>query len=146
MTSGSCPSACPSRRAVLRSAGLAAAVGVGLTGCGSGQPAESSATAAPVASGTSLGAVADVPVGGGVVLLDAGIVLTQPAAGEIEAFSSQCTHAGCTVNQVRGGFIICPCHGSRFAIADGAPTPDSPAKRPLAARQITVSGGQITAA
>ncbi|GMA85019.1 hypothetical protein GCM10025868_02690 [Angustibacter aerolatus] len=41
------------------------------------------------------------------------------------------------------GFIVCPCHNSRFAVADGAPTSDSPAKSALEAKTVTVSGGEV---
>ncbi|MGH3845587.1 MAG: ubiquinol-cytochrome c reductase iron-sulfur subunit, partial [Pseudonocardiaceae bacterium] len=51
-------------------------------------------------------------------------------------------HQGCTVNKVAGGTIDCPCHGSKFAIADGS-VAHGPAQRPLAARQVTVSGGEL---
>ena len=56
------------------------------------------------------------------VLADRGIVLTQPVAGTFKGFSSTCTHQGCAVSQVVGGTINCPCHGSRFAVADGSVT------------------------
>jgi Rieske Fe-S protein len=74
------------------------------------------------------------------------VVLTQPTSGDIKAFSTRCTHQGCAVSSVKDGYILCPCHGSRFAIADGAPTADSPAKQPLASAAVTVSGDKITLA
>lgn len=94
---------------------------------------------------SGLVATADVPVGGGKIFGDEGVVITQPTAGEFKAFSTVCTHAGCAVNEVRGGEISCPCHASTFAIADGAPT-GGPADKPLEERDITVEGTSISLA
>jgi Rieske Fe-S protein len=94
-------------------------------------------------SGTVLGKAADVPVGGGKVFADQKIVVTQPAKGEFKAFSAVCTHQGCTVDEIKDGTIDCPCHGSKFKIAD-ASVADGPASKPLSPAQITVSGtGEI---
>ena len=79
------------------------------------------------------------------ILKDQKLVLTKPTAGEIKAFSSRCTHQGCAVGAVKAGLIVCPCHGSKFAIADGAPK-DGPAQKPLEAAQVKVSGDKITLA
>jgi len=147
----------PSRRAVLRGAGLAAVTVGAAAACGSGDTDDTSAapssttstSASPSSSAAGpaeLASVADVPVGGGMVVAAQKVVLTQPTAGDIKAFSTRCTHQGCAVSSVKDGFIVCPCHNSRFAIADGAPTPDSPAKQPLASAQVTVSGDKITLA
>ncbi|GGW05033.1 hypothetical protein GCM10010230_43770 [Streptomyces narbonensis] len=73
------------------------------------------------------------------------MVVTQPAAGEFKAFSAVCTHQGCLVNKVANGTIDCPCHGSKFRIADGS-VAAGPAPRPLPAEQINVSGDSITLA
>ena len=153
-----------SRRAVLRGAGLAAVTAGTVAACGSGgsddtssgssasgsgsatSSAGGSGSAAGGSAGAELAAVSDVPVGGGMVVAAQKVVLTQPTSGEIKAFSTRCTHQGCAVGAVKDGYIVCPCHGSRFAIADGAPTPDSPAKEPLASKPVTVSGGKITLA
>ncbi|MFD9077239.1 Rieske (2Fe-2S) protein, partial [Streptomyces lasiicapitis] len=70
------------------------------------------------------------------------VVVTQPAEGEFKAFSSVCTHQGCTVREVDGGTINCPCHGSRFRVADGA-VAGGPAPRPLPPRAIDVRGNSI---
>jgi len=90
----------------------------------------------------SIAAVADIPVGGGMILKKQGVVLTQPTKGKIKAFSVTCTHAGCAVNKVNDGTIDCPCHGSKFAIEDGAPT-DGPAKTPLEKVSVKVKSKKV---
>jgi Rieske Fe-S protein len=137
-----------SRRAVLAGVGVASAAV--LAGCarygpaaqdsGSGT-AEGSASSAADAGG-ALSTTA-VPVGGGVVLGERGVVVTQPSAGQFKAFSAICTHQGCTVAEVRAGTINCPCHGSRFSAADGSVV-NGPAARALKAIAITVAGTNIT--
>jgi Rieske Fe-S protein len=102
-------------------------------------------TAAPAPAAPPLVSTAEVPVGGGVVLTAQQVVVTQPTAGEYKAFSTTCTHQGCEVNEVADGQIVCPCHGSYFAIADGAVT-DGPAESPLPEKAITVSGDSIALA
>lgn len=47
------------------------------------------------------------------------VIVTAPAAGRLHALSSRCPHLGCRVDRVDGGELVCPCHGSRFAL-DGA--------------------------
>jgi Rieske Fe-S protein len=58
-------------------------------------------------------------------------------AGTFTAFGATCTHQGCAVTEVVGGTINCPCHGSKFAIADGSVTA-GPAPSPLPTKQISV--------
>lgn len=133
------------RRQVLKgvaAAGVGAAALPLLAACGGGGSGSggSSAGGSTATDGITV-AKADVPVGGGVV--SGLVVVTQPTSGDFKAFSSTCTHQGCTVNQVSGGFIVCPCHQSHFAIADGAPTADSMAKAPLPAKTVTASGGNL---
>jgi Rieske Fe-S protein len=81
-----------------------------------------------------------VPVGGGEVLADQKIVVTQPKAGTFAAFTAVCTHAGCLVDSVSGGTINCPCHGSKFSISNGSVV-NGPATSPLAPVGIKVQGG-----
>jgi nitrite reductase/ring-hydroxylating ferredoxin subunit len=71
------------------------------------------------------------------------VVVTQPTQGQFRAFSTRCPHQGCAVTSVQAGFIVCPCHNSRFAVATGDPTPDSPAQQPLTARRVRVEGGEL---
>lgn len=127
-----------------------------LAACGGGSSSDSgpaSASGGPSPSATSdqspfslagekLARTSEVPVGGGIVV-DGPIALTQPKQGEFKAFNGVCTHMGCPVSGVAGGFIVCPCHGSRYDISTGQPTPDSPAKAPLGPIPIMVKKGEI---
>ncbi|MEV4377511.1 Rieske (2Fe-2S) protein [Streptosporangium sp. NPDC049644] len=97
---------------------------------------EAGETAGPVLARTS-----SIPVGGGRII-NGRWVVTQPVKGTFRAFSAKCTHQGCAVATIRGGTINCPCHGSRFRIADGS-VARGPAGRPLARRKIKVSKGVI---
>ncbi|MFI6422686.1 Rieske (2Fe-2S) protein [Streptomyces sp. NPDC050842] len=113
-------------------------------------PAASATPETPATSPTTTGApplatTSEIPVGGGTVFTEAKVVVTQPTAGEFKAFSAVCTHQGCLVNKVADGTIDCPCHGSKYRIADGSVVA-GPAPRPLPAKQINVSGESITLA
>jgi Rieske Fe-S protein len=152
----------PTRRTVLRAAGLAALAGGGaaaLAACSSGAGASGPTSAAPASgsaaapsatagssassvSGAASVSVADVPVGGGVILKDANYVITQPTKGDFKAFSKICTHMGCPVAEVAGGSINCKCHGSKFSIKDGSVV-NPPASKPLAETPVTVSGDKV---
>ena len=149
-----------SRRTVLACAGAACAAVLagcsnynsnsGIAGSQPEQPASSPAAPAGSGSGApaapaALASTSDVPVGGGKILTDKKIVLTQPKSGEFHGFSAVCTHAGCTVGSVSGGTINCPCHGSRFNIASGAVV-TGPAASPLPAVGIQVHGTSIVQA
>ncbi|KOG54727.1 hypothetical protein ADK76_22680 [Streptomyces griseoflavus] len=94
------------------------------------------------AAGDVLARTADVPEGGGKVFKDRKVVVTQPAAGEFKAFSAVCRHQGCLVNEVAGGTINCPCHGSKYAIDDGS-VRHGPATQGLPAAKVSVEGGAI---
>jgi nitrite reductase/ring-hydroxylating ferredoxin subunit len=68
----------------------------------------------------ALVATSKVPVGGGVILGDQNVVVTQPKKGTFEGFSATCTHQGCILASVASGTINCSCHGSQFSITDGS--------------------------
>jgi Rieske Fe-S protein len=104
--------------------------------------ASSPGGAAPSPGGQSLAALADLPVGAGIVLASAGVVVTRPAESEVRGFTTVCTHAGCAVTEVRDGLIRCPCHGSVFDLATGEPR-GGPATRPLAPVAVAVAGGEV---
>ncbi|MGY5014744.1 Rieske (2Fe-2S) protein [Streptomyces sp. 900105755] len=103
----------------------------------------SASGSASAASGKTLAQTSDIPEGGGTIFKDQKIVVTQPTKGEFKAFSAICTHMGCTVDKVADGTIDCPCHGSKYHIADGS-VAHGPATRALPAESITVSGNSIT--
>ena len=54
----------------------------------------------------------------------------------LSALSSTCTHLGCSVRRVAGGFE-CPCHGSRFD--DAGKVRHGPAPKPLPWRRLSLS-------
>ncbi|HEU4426527.1 MAG TPA: Rieske (2Fe-2S) protein [Pilimelia sp.] len=103
---------------------------------------EPEATEPPDAGPPPLAKVSEIPVGGGKIFTNQNVVLTQPQAGTIKAFSAACTHAGCPVTEVDGGTINCSCHGSRFKIADGS-VAKGPAGQPLSAVRVKVQDGAI---
>ena len=128
------------RRTVLVT-GAAAALTAGCSKYGDSN--DSSGSSSVKASGSQeLAKTSDIPVGGGKILKAQKIVVTQPKKDEFKAFSAICTHQGCTVSAVANGTINCPCHGSKFNIADGS-VAGGPAPKPLPAEQITVEGNSI---
>lgn len=132
------------RRTVLLASGAAAlAAGCGSDGGngGDGRDGGGGGTSSE-AAGQELISTADVPVGGGAVLADEKIVVTQPQEGDFKAFSAICTHQNCVVADVADGTVNCACHGSRFRITDGS-VEQGPATRPLPEEPITVEGNSI---
>ena len=75
--------------------------------------------------------VADIPVGGGKVVSAGGqsLLIVQPTAGQIKAFSANCTHQGTVIADPVNGVSTCPNHGSRFKAADGSVSTAPPALR-----------------
>ncbi|MCX5337782.1 Rieske Fe-S protein [Streptomyces canus] len=132
------PTSAPSRRTVVAAVG-AAGLALTLNACGSDDDGSAAA------SGTALAKTSDIPEGGGKIFKDAGVVVTQPAAGEFKAFSSKCTHQGCAVTGISDGVITCPCHKSEFSVSDGS-VQKGPATQPLPEQKITVSGDSIALA
>lgn len=130
------------RRTVLRGVAVTGALGATgglLAGCGGDSAGGSKSGSA--AAGTDLGPASKVPVGGGTVYGEQKVVVTQPTKGEFVGLSATCTHQGCTVAEVAGGTINCPCHGSKFNL-DGS-VANGPATSPLPKKQVTVQGGEI---
>ena len=148
--SGASACGCTSRRESLLAAGVVVAGAAGLTACGSGEAVGSAASAAASGAASAAASVAgdaiaaaSIPVGGGVILDNLKVVVTQPTAGDFKAVSAVCPHQGCTVDKVDAGTITCPCHGSTFDIATGAVT-KGPATKGLDAKSVTVGADGIT--
>lgn len=154
------PEANLERRLVLRgvvAGGAVLAAGSALTACGSEEPAASDTSPTPTSPKPDAGdggdtggvevlvEVGEVPEGGGIILDDPEVVVTQPTAGEFVAFSSICTHAGCPVSDVANGTINCTCHGSKYSIEDGSVV-SGPAPAPLPAIAVAVDGKSVVRA
>jgi Rieske Fe-S protein len=143
--------------------GAATALGVAgtaaLASCGSSSstatPASGSAAGgagAPTSGGSAAGSsgalakLSDLPVGKAVNAAGpngTSIIIAQPTAGTVVAFSAKCTHAGCKV-LASGSTLECPCHGSTFDLATGKNL-SGPAPSPLPAVAVKVSGTDIVA-
>ncbi|MFE0510911.1 Rieske (2Fe-2S) protein [Streptomyces sp. NPDC058964] len=129
------------RRTVLATG--AAALAAGCVSCSNyGEAQQDSGSSESASAGQTLARTSDIPVGGGTVFKDRKTVVTQPNQNEFKAFSAICTHQGCTVAKVADGTIDCPCHGSKFDIADGS-VAHGPATRPLPRKNIKVDGETI---
>ncbi len=150
-----------SRRTVLRGAALAGVAVPFLAACsdassdnsttdggsrsGSGDPTSDNPPPDGGGAGEAIASTADVPEGGGVILDDPKVVITQPASGTFKGFSSICTHQGCPLDNVSDGTINCTCHGSQFSIDDGSVV-GGPAESPLPEQPLEVKGGKISLA
>jgi Rieske Fe-S protein len=130
-----------SRRAVLLGAGAAGAVGA-LAACGD-NPGNSQQPVAATTFGDPVRVpIAFVPIGGGYIDFNRGVIVTQPEAGQFRGFEANCTHARCFITWVADGLIQCPCHGSQFRIADGS-VARGPATRSLGTRTVSVDGDAV---
>lgn len=134
------------RRTVLAAAGAASAA-LALAACGGsdeepdGRSSRTAGKEQPDEGGV-LVETSEVPEGGGKILQEEKVVVTQPSPQEFKAFSAVCTHQGCLVSSVTDGVIDCACHGSRFAIADGRVTA-GPATKALPEVAVTVRDGTL---
>ena len=141
------------RRTVLAGAGVGIAA-LAVAGCSSGGTSSASPQTAPAARATGGGAVSvkpvtsldKVPVGQSVSAEGPGgekLLVAQPTAGTVVAFSAICTHMGCTVGPA-GKELHCPCHGSVYDAATGKVL-HGPAPRALAPFPVHVVDGQVLA-
>ena len=141
------------RRTVLQAGGLVAVGGL-VAACGSSSSSAEASAAAPAASAAasggaaaagSLASTADIPVGGGMIIADPAVVITQPTEGDSKSFSAICNNQGCVVGDVSNNEIICPCHGSKFSATDGSVI-NGPATKPLPTENISIDGTSIVLA
>jgi Rieske Fe-S protein len=147
-----------SRRKMIAGSGLAVGSAAILAACGSGTtpstpPATTGAAPDPTGSpsssgggGAALAKLSDIPVGQAISAKDATgktIIIAQPTAGKVVAFSATCTHMGCTVAPVAKS-LNCPCHGSRFDATTGKVL-QGPAKEALPAVDVHVADGSVVA-
>lgn len=125
------------RRDVLKAGAVTGAIAV------AGVSVSSCANEAAVTMSADSITLTDIPVGGGVVVSEPPVVLTQPTAGEIKAFTAICPHQGCKVSEVSNNEIYCPCHGSKFSAVDGSVI-QGPAVEGLAAAAVAVDGTKVS--
>jgi Rieske Fe-S protein len=146
------------RRGLLK-ATCAGCAALGLAACGgSSTPAADSQTstepstagtgAAPTAAaGKVIVKLADIPVGSSVsARAPSGkkIVLARPTETTVVAFSSTCTHQGCTVAP-DGKRYACPGHGSVYDAFTGKNL-SGPAPSPLPPFAVKISGADVVEA
>jgi Rieske Fe-S protein len=141
------------RRTVLLTGGTLAAAGV-VAACSGDKTAEEVVGEAPTVAEEAVEPEAsatgepgtlttgDIPVGGGVVLQEEAIVVTQPVAGTFAAFTAVCPHQGCLVSEVVDNEIVCPCHDSLFS-AENGDVIRGPAVQGLAAAAIAIDGDSV---
>ncbi|WP_223690331.1 QcrA and Rieske domain-containing protein [Leifsonia poae] len=141
----------PLSRRTLVTIGSATVLGTGallLTACTPGGAGSGSGSGSGGGSGSSNGStklpLASIPVGGAVsaTIGSAPVVVSQPTAGKVVAFSAVCTHQGCTVAP-NGAEFDCPCHGSRFDGTTGDVI-QGPASKPLTELTVAVKGDTVT--
>jgi Rieske Fe-S protein len=136
------------RRTVLRGA-CAGCAGLALAACGggsstTGQPESSTAASSAAAPGGPLATLADIPVGTAVAAKSPDgqkLLVTRTGEATAVAFSSACTHQGCTV-EPDGTKLACPCHGSVYD-AQTAKVLSGPAPRPLRSVPVVVRDGGV---
>lgn len=139
-----------------RTALAAGAVGVGVVALGACSSDESKpaakngaeptpAASSPAAAGP-IAALSDVPVGGAITAKGSDgkpIIVAQPTAGQVVAFTAVCTHRGCTVAP-KGKDLDCPCHGSKYNAFTGEVI-NGPAPKALAKIDVKVDGTNVVA-
>jgi nitrite reductase/ring-hydroxylating ferredoxin subunit len=153
-----------SRRTLLRGAAVGGVAVPFLAACG-GEASDAGGGSSPDAAESSGAAgggadaggggggvsvkASEVPVGGGKILADERVVVTQPTKGEFKAFTAVCTHQKCVLSEFVDDRIKCKCHGSEFSLATGENVAgpngsEAGSVGDLAAKKVSVAGGQIS--
>jgi thiosulfate dehydrogenase [quinone] large subunit len=120
---------------------------IGRSGGPAGSPPSTTGTGTGGHTGTALGAAAGVPVGTAASFNLASAnptLVAQPAKGQFVAYSAICPHEACTVGWSASspGIFTCPCHGSVFAVLNGAYI-SGPAPSGLTTLSVTDSDGEL---
>ncbi|WP_156724134.1 Rieske (2Fe-2S) protein [Streptomyces apocyni] len=132
------------RRTVLKGAALAGAAGLGAAACSTESKLGHAQNPVPTAP-VHLGEAEVVPAGGARLYRDQRLVVCRSADGQqYKAFSAQCTHAGCALDEVVDNEANCPCHGSRFDVTTGKAL-KGPATVPLPEVPLTTENGNLIA-
>jgi len=78
------------------------------------------------------------------VVVDETPVLLLRHRDSLHAMHDRCSHRGCPLSdgEIDGEVVVCPCHGSRFRLADGA-VERGPATTPQPAYETRETGGRI---
>jgi 3-phenylpropionate/trans-cinnamate dioxygenase ferredoxin component len=89
--------------------------------------------------------LSDIALGGirSVLLHGEPVLVCRTEAG-VYALADRCPHAGWPLSggRIRGGSLVCPLHGARFALKDGAPL-GGPAREPVKCYPVRVEGDDI---
>lgn len=136
-------SAALTRRTLLVAGGAGTALA--LAACAPGDTGTVTGPDEGTTTPTEVAVLADIPVGGAVAVMLNGsqIIVSQPTAGEVVAFSAICTHQGCIVVPEQKG-LNCPCHQSLFDPATGSVL-QGPATDPLPEVRVTLEGDKVLA-
>ncbi|MGY4857122.1 QcrA and Rieske domain-containing protein [Cryobacterium sp. AP23] len=136
-------SAALTRRALLVAGGAGTALA--LAACAPSAAGSGASTGSGTSAATEVAKLSDIPVGGAVAVMLNGsqVIVSQPTAGEVVAFSAICTHQGCIVVPEKKG-LNCPCHQSLFDTATGAVL-QGPATDALAGVAVALDGDKVLA-
>jgi len=120
--------------------------GAGANPSPTGSPSSTAGSpAGPAASPTPAGFLTrldEVPVGGGVIVNGA-VLVVQPTAGAVKAFDARCPHAGFIVGTPNAtGVVTCPGHLAHYRAADGSLI-DGPSPSGLRPVAVRVSSGAV---
>ncbi|MDF1505238.1 Rieske (2Fe-2S) protein [Roseisolibacter sp. H3M3-2] len=98
----------------------------------------------PLDQNTELAAARGYQIVGSVGGQQVNVIVIRVGDGAFRAFSSICTHEGCTVGSFDGSRITCPCHGSQYDA--GGAVVVGPATRALAEYRVAFDAAARTVA